>query len=239
MLNDLSSSGNAPPLTYKVTVTKQQATNVADLMALLSIVSPAAALTASSNDWIGCDVVSVEKTSTIKIDTAYNEDGVTPLKASQTFTNEANSHWDVSFALPIKKASALQYSSTSNTVTASKINKSDLFAVADFYPIPVNLSATNASLIPAFFGGVAMNSQPLHSLIFGASVGIRLAQVYAGALLVKQQNLNGLSAGSSASPSQVASASSYSYKPQFTVGIRFRCVRRRPHSKRRLSDNAG
>lgn len=220
LLNDRSSSGNAPPLTYKVTVTRQQATNVADVMALLSIVAPAAGLQQTTSNWIGCDALSVEKNSTIKIDTTYNEEHVTPLQASQTFTNEGKSHWDVSFALPVKKASALQYSSTSNTVTASSINKNNLFAVADIYPIPVNLTATSPSLVPDFFFGVAMDSQPLHSLIFGASVGIHLAQIYAGALLIKQQQLAGLSSGSTATPGQLAGATSYSYQPQFTVGIK-------------------
>lgn len=65
-----------------------------------------------------------------------------------------------------------------------------------------------------------MNSQPLHSLIFGASVGTRFAQFYAGALLLKQQNLSGLSTGGTGSPAQVASATSYVYQPQFSVGIK-------------------
>jgi hypothetical protein len=76
------------------------------------------------------------------------------------------------------------------------------------------------SFVPGFFGGVALNSQPLHSLIFGASVGIRLAQVYAGALLIKQQQLNGLSTGSTATETDVKSASSFTYKPSLTVGIK-------------------
>jgi len=160
------------------------------------------------------------KTSSIKIDLSYTAGGGSPYTASQTFTSEAKQRWDVSFALPVKKANALQFSSTANTVTASQINKTDLFAVADFYPYPVDLANTKFTFIPGFFAGVAMNSQPLHSLLFGGSVGLKLVQVYAGALLIKQQTLNGLSTGSSATPAQLASATTFEYKPSFSIGIK-------------------
>ena len=65
-----------------------------------------------------------------------------------------------------------------------------------------------------------MDSQPLHSLLFGASVGVHLAQIYVGALLIKEQQLNGLSNGSSATQGQVASATKYTFNPSFSVGIK-------------------
>jgi hypothetical protein len=221
VVNDSQVTAQPPQINYTITTTKQDATNIADVKALMSIVAPNAALqNAIITNWMGCAPVKIAwKTSSIKIDSA-SKSGVPTFTATQTFTNEGKTHWDVSFALPVKKASALQYSSTANTVTASQINKSDLFAVFDYYPVPADLTATNTSLIPSFFVGVALNSQPLHSFIFGTSVGIRLAQVYAGALLIKQQQLSGLSTGSSASESQVTSATSYAYKPSFTVGIK-------------------
>jgi hypothetical protein len=225
VLNDVTPG--TPAISYTVTTTKATATNVSDVYQLLGMVFPAAGapnagLQASETpNWWACSLVPVAyKTSTIKIDTSYTAGGGSPFTASQTFTNEAKQRWDVSFALPIKKASALQYSSTANTVTASQINKQNLFAVIDFYPVPVNLSATSASFVPSFFGGVAMNSQPLHSLLFGASVGVHLAQIYVGALLIKQQQLNGLSTGNSATPGQVASATRYVFNPSFSIGIK-------------------
>lgn len=220
-----------PVIDYEITVTQTQPSNVADVSQLLGLVlgsAPNAGVqkkTAETknppaNYW-ACSVVPIAyKTSSIEINTSYTSGGGSPFKASQTFTNEAKERWDVSFALPVKKASALQYSSTAGTVTASTINKQSLFAVFDFYPVPVNLSSTSKSFIPSLFGGVAMNSQPLHSLLFGASVGVHLAQVYAGALLLKQQQLQGLTAGGSGTPTQVTSATSYAYKPSFSVGIK-------------------
>ncbi|MGC2727793.1 MAG: hypothetical protein WA254_01250, partial [Candidatus Sulfotelmatobacter sp.] len=225
VLNDVTPG--TPAINYTVTVTKATPTNVSDVYQLLGMVFPAAGapnagLQASATpNWWACSVVPIAyKTSAIKIDTSYTAGGGSPFTASQTFTNEAKQRWDVSFALPIKKASALQYSSTANTVTASQINKQNLFAVIDFYPVPVNLSATSTSFMPSFFGGVAMDSQPLHSLLFGAAVGVHLAQIYVGALLIKEQQLNGLSTGSSASQGQVTSATKYAFNPSFSIGIK-------------------
>lgn len=223
--NDLTPASNGnPAISYTLTVTKQQATNVSDALQLLGLVFPqakAAGTDATPASYWACGVVPVAyKTSTIKIDLAYSAGGGSPYSASQSFTNEAKEHWDFSFALPVKKASALQYSSTANTVTASQINKTDLFAVFDWYPYPVDLKNSKFTFIPGVFGGVAMNSQPLHSLLFGASVGAKLAQVYVGALLLKQQQLNGLSTGSTATTAQLSAATSYAYKPSFSIGIK-------------------
>jgi hypothetical protein len=214
----------SPAIAYTLTVTKQQPTNVANVTQLLGLVfqkAPVPGLEAKLASYWACSAVPIAyKTSSIKIDLSYTPGGGIPYTASQGFTSEAKQHWDVSFALPVKKASALQYSSSANTVTASQINKTDLFAVADFYPYPVDLANNKFNFIPGFFAGVAMNSQPLHSLIFGGSVGLKLVQVYAGALLIKQQQLNGLSPGSSATGAQVTSATSYVYKPSFSMGIK-------------------
>jgi Fibronectin type III domain len=222
--NISAATKESPAIAYTLTVTKQQPTNVGNALQLLGLVfpqAPAAGLAPALASYLACSAAPIAyKTSSIKIDLSYTAGGGSPYTASQAFTSEAKQHWDVSFALPVKKASALQFSSTANTVTASQINKTDLFAVADFYPYPVDLANNKFNFIPGIFGGVAMNSQPLHSLLFGGSVGLKLVQVYAGALLIKQQQLNGLSTGSSATAAQVASATTFAYKPSFSIGIK-------------------
>jgi hypothetical protein len=222
--NSTPAGKDSPSIAYTLTITRQLATNVANLMQLLGVVFPQAkvpAVPAAPASYSACNAVPiVYKTSSIKIDISYTAGGGSPYTASQSFTSESMHHWDLSFALPVKKASALQYSSTANTVTASQINKTALFAVADFYPYPVDLANNKFTLIPGVFAGVALNSQQLHSLIFGGSVGLKLAQVYAGALLIKQQQLSGLSTGGSGTPAQVSSATSYAFKPSFSIGIK-------------------
>lgn len=217
-----------PQIAMTYTVTKATPTNIANLQALLGAALPAPNTPKAPNPpgtdptsyWSCGTVPIVYSDSSIKVDTSYPVGSTSPFTSTTTFTNEAKQYWDVSFALPIKKASALQYDSASNTVTPTQINKQSLFATVDFYFPPTNLSTTGHNLIPHIFGGVAMNQQPLHSLLFGGALGLNLAQVYAGVLLVKQQQLNGLSAGSTATPSELASATTYAFKPSFSMGVK-------------------
>jgi hypothetical protein len=226
LLNE--TSADTPQIAYTFTVSKAQASNVGALYQLLGLVFPSAATAAPGGKaapqprfLTGCALVPIAyKTASIKVDTAYTSGGGSPFSASQSFTNEATQWWDVSFALPVTKASTLQYSSTANTVTSTQINKQSLYAVFDWYIPKADLSATGYSLMPHPFAGVGMTSQPLHSFIFGASIGLHLAEVYAGALLLKQQELSGLAAGGTGTAAQVTGATSYGYKASFSVGIK-------------------
>jgi hypothetical protein len=64
-----------------------------------------------------------------------------------------------------------------------------------------------------------MASQPLNKILVGGALGLHYAEFYAGALFVKQQSLSGLQVGSTATPQQLSSASTFNFKTQFTVGI--------------------
>ena len=223
VLND--QNGAAPSLSYKMAITKQQPSNIASVYSLLGVVFPAPKPGPSgqpqSVDRWGCSVVPIAyKAASVQTDTTMSSGQATPFTASVTFVNESKQWWDISFALPVTKVNQLQYNDTANTVTPTQINKQSLFAVFDFYIPPTNLSTTSYNLIPHPFAGVAMNSQPLHSLLFGASIGLHLAEVYAGAVLVKQQSLSGLTAGSTATPAQLSTATSYKYNARFSFGIK-------------------
>lgn len=228
----LNAATDSPTVTYVIQSTKAQPTNVSDFLALLSVVGASGTKASPLSspkpaNFIGCATVdtgfstsSIQVTANIQVMTSGpNGQNAKLLTASQTITNEAKAWWDVSFALPIKKASALQYNSTSNTVTATQVNKENLFATFDFYPFRSDLRASY-SWSPAFFGGVSLASQPLHSILTGVSMHFNMVSVYAGALFIKQQQLNGLATGASGTPAQVSAATSYSYQPSFSVGIK-------------------
>ena len=214
---------------YAYTVTKATPSNIANVEALLGVVLPASggnkAAAPPNTDpdsyWACSSFPVAYSDSSIKVDTTYPVGETSPFSSTVTLTSESKQYWDVSFALPVKKASALQYSSTSNTITPTQINKQSLFATVDLYFPPTNLSRTGYSLVPHPFAGVAMSQQPLHSLLFGGAVGLNLAQVYAGVLLLKQQQLTGgLSSGGTATPTQLAAGTSYGFKPGFSVGVK-------------------
>jgi hypothetical protein len=136
-----------------------------------------------------------------------------------TIIDESKSYWDVSIAVPVKKVSALQYSSTNNSVTTSQVNKNNVFAVVDLYFPPKDLVGMNYSFIPHPLLGVSMASKPLQSLLFGGAIGLSFGELYVGANLIKQQQVSGLTAGSTATPQQLAAATSKGFQAHFTIGI--------------------
>jgi hypothetical protein len=215
-------------ISYTPQFTAATATNVGDFRALLGILFPGgqtaapAAANTSPDLYAGCAIIPVAhkyRTSSIELDT-NSSDSTTAAKG--TFVSEANAWWDVSFAFPVTKASALSYSSTDNTVTATSLSRQNLFAVADFFIPKVDLKIPLAlHYIPHPFGGVAISGKPLHNLLFGLSMGTSIVEIYAGAQLVKTQNLgNGLSTGSGASQGQVSAATTYSFVPSASFGIK-------------------
>lgn len=226
---------------YQLTITKRVPSNIQAVQQLAQIVVPSETTAATmratrasacpailhTNVWGGKVIDVGYKTSDIKIDsyeitqTAATPPTMvsTPLSASLSLINEKKQWWDVSVAVPVKSVNALQYMSSNNTVVPTKIAKQNVFAVADFYLPPIDLAGTTYSMIPHPIGGVSMASQPLHSFIVGGAIGLHFAEVFVASDFVKQQSLNGLASGSSATQQQLSAATSLKYKAQFLVGI--------------------
>jgi len=224
-----------PSIQYGTILTQETPTNLSDAYQLLGIVFPpgqtgAGEAQTTPPDFIsGCTVIPIGakySTSSIEVDTTFPATGTSSSKATLKFVNEPKSWWDVSFALPVKKASALTYSSsgtatTSGTITASTINKQNLFAVFDFYlPFADLKKPTATQIIPHPFLGAAITGRPLDNMLFGVSGGLHLVEVYVGALLIKQQQLNGLSAGGSATTTALSNATSNGFQASLSVGIK-------------------
>lgn len=211
---------------YEFEITKKTPSNIEAIFLLAQLAASPGALTTEEpkNVWGGRRVEIGLQPSDITISPRYVTDASSAnrgneLANAQTFDNEGKHYWDVSLAIPIKKISELQFDSTNSTVTPSKIATTNAFGVLNLYLPSVDLKGTSYSYIPHPIAGVALSHQPLHKILIGGAVGLHYAQLYAGALLVKQQHLAGLQTGSPATSSQVASASHYEYDTQFTVGI--------------------
>jgi len=211
---------------YEFTITKKLPANVQNVFLLLQLASGGAVahVMTPPNFWGGRRVEIGLRPSDITIDPRIVTDQSPSnrgdeIATAQTFNNEGKYWWDVSVGVPVKKISELQVDSTNNTVTPTKIATTNAFALLNFYLPPADLAATQYSLIPHPIAGVALSGQPLHKILVGGAIGLHYAQLYAGALFVKQQHLNGLQTGSSATPDQVAAASRFRYDAQFTVGI--------------------
>ncbi len=133
--------------------------------------------------------------------------------------NEGTYFWDVSIAVPIRKMSQLELNNTNNTITGNSVDKRSVFAVLDLYPFKRDVKSNALNWWPYGLAGVAVAQQPLHKILVAAGWGPRFAQFYAGVLFAKQQSLNGLSIGSTATPAQQAAATSVGFQPQFAFGI--------------------
>ncbi len=143
----------------------------------------------------------------------------TTLLPDVTVINEAKQWWDISIAIPIKKVSELQLNSVNNTVAPTSVNRQNAIAALDLFPIKRDLVGAAPTLIPHPIIGVSLASQPLHTILAALGIGLSYADIYVGAILQKSQAVNGFVAGSMATPAQLAAATRYTYKPQFSIGV--------------------
>jgi hypothetical protein len=213
---------------YDLQITKAIPANLQDVFLLASLVSGAGKAPAGNpvNAWGGRRVMIGLQPSTIQIDPRYVLTSSASNRGEEvapavTFSNEGKHYWDVSVGIPIKKISEVKFDTTNNVVTPTQTSTTNAFALLNFYYPPIDLaSSTNSlNLIPHPIAGVAMAKQPLHKILVGGAIGVSYVELYAGALLVKQQKLTGLQTGNTATPSQLAAASHGAYETQFSIGI--------------------
>jgi len=152
---------------------------------------------------------------------AEGVDSPTTVTLPDFSVSDESKQWiDVSVAVPISKISDVSYSSTNGTVTPNTVNKQSVFAVVDFYFPKKDMVGNRVNYWPHPLFGVSMASKPLQSLIAGVGMGLSYGEVYAGASIIKTSTLgNGLSAGSSATSSQVTAATGKSWTSHLNVGL--------------------
>jgi hypothetical protein len=222
----LNKREDGPDIAYKFTVAKETPTNLANAYGLLSVLFPqnatknaAEMLNAAPRNYWGCDVIPIAwRTSTISVDTRFPATPPSAL-ASVKFVNEPKAWWDVSFAFPIKKASALAYTAgttttsggaTVGTLNAGSVSKQNLFAVLDAYLPRVDLKKS-VPWFPHPFAGLGLTSKPLQNQLYGVSAGISIADVYVGLLRYKEQ-ATAIAGSTTPPPSE--------YKNTFSIGVK-------------------
>jgi hypothetical protein len=136
-----------------------------------------------------------------------------------TFDDEGPYHWDVSVGVPIHKISELDFSSSGSTVTAKKVDKQNLFALFDYYFVPVDFKRQTFSGIPFLVAGVAITSKPFDRPLLGIGWGTKLASIYVGVVFDKQQSPQTLGTGSQATPGQLSADLKSHRKGQFAFGL--------------------
>src|SRR5207253_1047462 len=119
--------------------------------------------------------------------------------------------WDVSVGVPIRRISQLSFQNTNNSLSPVKVDKQNIFALLNLYPVRVDVKTQGFTWIPHFVGGVAIAKQPQNKILIGGAFGPYFANFYLGALFVKQQE--------KADPTATTSSIRNVYKPQFTFGL--------------------
>jgi hypothetical protein len=232
---NISKMGAAPAAynpSYDFTVTRKTPANLMHLYALLSAFTggstasptakPAVAAKAAENVYWGGGSIKLQYVPSdilIKSSWASAAVGVQSVKMADdiTYDNEGLYHWDVGFAVPVKKISQLKLDSTSGTATPASTSSTDVFAVLDGYIKPIDVKGSGANWIPHPIAGVIFAKSPLSKILVGAALGPHSSELYLGAVFVKQPFLNG--SNSCSQPTGTSLSGGAHYCAQFTVGI--------------------
>jgi len=224
---------------YDITITKKTPTNITHLYELLSAfaggttaadakVSPVS-LDGDRTEGCSSDLMDVWSGGVLNIQ--YNPSDITikstfrrlPSDSEQkladdiTLDNEGLYYWDVTFAVPVKKVSQIQFDSTSGTATPANVSNTTVFAVLDGYFPPTDIKSGGFRFIPHPIGGVAFAKQPLSKILIGGAWGPKPSELYIGALFVKQPILSGNTSCSNASGATETGKTHYC--AQFSIGI--------------------
>jgi hypothetical protein len=134
-----------------------------------------------------------------------------------TYDNEGTYYWDVGFAIPVRRISEIKLDSTSGVATPAQVDSTNVFAVFDGYFKPIDVKGSGFTQIPHPIAGVAFAKQPLNKILVGGAWGPHAAELYMGALFVKQPEMSGSSSCSKPTGSTLTGNSHYC--TQFTIGI--------------------
>lgn len=220
---------------YRLTVTKKIPANIQHLMTLFETFAPASsgaasvttrALSASANyygwgrldlQYVPSDITVASTTRAIK-DEVADSSPESKLSDDITYDNEGGYNFDFGFAVPMKKISQVNVDFINGTATPVNVNDLSVFMVIDGYFKPVDVKSSRWTSLPHPLAGVAFAKQPLSRILVGGAWGPRFAELYLGAMFVKQPKRT---AGDSCSGSNTSGVvtGSYQYCTQFSIGI--------------------
>jgi hypothetical protein len=218
---------------YRLTVTKKIPANLQHLITLFQTFAPAAtqgaptrALSASNDyyGWGSLDLqyvpsdITVASTSRATQEEVADSSPESKLSDNITFDNEGGYNFDFGFSVPIKKISQVNVNFTNGTATPVNVNDLSVFMVVDGYFKPVDVKSSNWTNLPHPLAGVAFAKQPLSKILVAGAWGPRFAELYLGAMFVKQPKRTSGNSCSGSNTSGVVTGS-YQYCTQFSIGI--------------------
>lgn len=211
---------------YRVEVTKKTPAYLSRLLGLAnlynSLTAGAVGLAPPIHFWAVYTFDVQYKVSDISITpkiTRADTGAVEDAGVAQAFDNEGKYFVDFSVGVPVRKFSQFEFDSTNNRVNAKEVDKTNVLALVNLYPRPIDIKSNSVNLMPHFVGGVAIAKQPLNKIFVGAGFGPVVANFYIGALFVKQPQLSTLQPGDPATPDQLNRDLRRRYKAQIGFGL--------------------
>jgi len=200
------------PVSYAITVKKQQTQFVKDLLSLLQILGALtpSAQAAAADPEVGYFSVyefdSQFKTSLLTVTAARGGSSSMPANsgqntsnrnasgndtknqiATQSYVNEGPSWVGLSFAVPLASYKDLKFSQTDSTITTNTIDRQNIYAAFDFYWPPVQPTLTAFRYIPHPFFGMPIKKQPLRNTTAGLSMGWHWLEPFGSVVFNVQQ----------------------------------------------------
>ncbi len=185
------------PITYSIEVSKKTPDYVSNLEALLKgfgfqsaaidklpVGAEARVALSSIKDQMQIKYV----TSSITITGLRGSSGSKKQIGKEDFDNEKKYWFDFSIALPLKNPSELQLEGTFPGLTAKPVEKTRIYAVANFFPGPVDTKKVFWRLTPQFLYGMPFTTKPWESHLFAIGIGTTIFQPFAGWTYSKLQN---------------------------------------------------
>lgn len=148
------------------------------------------------------------------------------LGTTVSYEDEQLYWWDASIGIPVHKIKDLQYSDSSNTVTATQVDRQSAYAMFNvmFRPVDLAASAPVRWQWPRLLVGFPLASSPWDKLFAGGAVGLPLKpfnnfQFFAGATFLRNKQPATLAPGDIASSAQLQNDLKIKTTPKFTFGI--------------------
>jgi hypothetical protein len=146
------------------------------------------------------------------------------LGSSEKYVDEQLYWWDASIGIPVHKIKDLNYSDTDNTVTATQVDRQSAYAMFNLMLMPVDLSNPADNIKPRLLVGFPLASNPWDKLFAGGAIGLPLKplrnfQFFAGMTFLRTTQPATLTAGQTATGSQLQNDLRIKTTPKFTFGI--------------------
>jgi len=212
-------------ISYKVAVNKKAPAPLLHLTALLGAISAPAAPAPPKDLWAEKMILVENVPSDIVVSGSLAVEGEQAQQLSRTYDNEGRYRWDVSLGVPVKTIRELQFVSDGNKITTAGKDRQDVYGFLNIYPIPVDVSGKDLSVLPHLMFGVPLASKPLHHPFAGIGYGIYKSpikfNVFAGVIFNRERVPRTLTTGSNATSSQLEGDLHTRWIRKFTWGISF------------------